>query len=63
MALPFPRLRFGAAVAGAFFGGLVVASGLDFAHFGYAQTSTASRPSAQDVKPLADASNAFVSIA
>src|SRR5512133_1543309 len=63
MAIPFPRLRFGAAVAGAFLGGLVVASGFDLTRFGYAQSSTTSRPSAQEVKPLADASNAFVSIA
>src|SRR5512133_1876164 len=63
MAFPFPRARFGAAVAGAFFGGLVVASGFDLTRFGYAQSSTASRPTPQEVKPLADASNAFVSIA
>ena len=64
MATPFPRARFGAAVAGAFLGGLVVASGFDLTRFGYAQSSTtASRPTAQEVKPLADASNAFVSIA
>ena len=67
MSRTLTRTRFGAAVAAAFVGGVLVASSLDFTHFGYAQgttaTPTASKPTAQQVKPLADAGNAFVSIA
>jgi serine protease Do len=52
------------AVAGAFVGGLIIAGGLNLTPFGYAQQqATAPKPSAQEVKPLADASQAFVSIA
>jgi len=58
------RARFGAAVAVAFASGIVFASGFDLTRFGYAQSRTvAAKPTVQDVKPLADASNAFVSIA
>jgi serine protease Do len=61
------RTRFGAAVVAAFIGGIIVASSLDFTRFGYAQTATstqtAGKPAAQAIKPLADASNGFVSIA
>jgi serine protease Do len=58
------RARFGAAVAIAFASGIVFASGFDLTRFGYAQSrSTAARPTVQEVKPIADASNAFVSIA
>ena len=58
------RTRFGAAVAIAFASGIVFASGFDLTRFGYAQSRTvATKPTVQDVKPLADASNAFVSIA
>jgi serine protease Do len=61
------RTRIGAAVVAAFAGGMIVASSLDFTHFGYAQgattTQTAGKPTSQLIKPLADASNAFVSIA
>jgi serine protease Do len=58
------RARFGAAVAIAFASGIVFASGFDLTRFGYAQSRTvAAKPTVQDVKPLADASNAFVSIA
>ena len=56
------RTRFGAAVAGAFLGGLLVASALDWTHVGFAQQSNGSKPPAQEVKALADASNAFVAI-
>ena len=60
----FARARFGAAVAIAFASGIVFASGFDLTRFGYAQSRTvAAKPTVQDVKPLADASNAFVSIA
>jgi serine protease Do len=62
MASSISRTRFGAAVAGAFLGGLLVASALDWTHIGFAQQSTASKPPAQEVKSLADASNAFVAI-
>jgi len=58
------RARFGAAVAIAFAGGIVFASGFDLTRFGYAQSrGTAAKPTVQEVKPIADASNAFVSIA
>ena len=59
------RARFGAAVAIAFASGVVFASGFDLTRFGYAQsrTTSAPKPSVQEVKPIADASNAFVSIA
>jgi serine protease Do len=52
-------------VAIAFASGIVFASGFDLTRFGYAQSRTvaAPKPSVQEVKPLADASNAFVSIA
>src|SRR6478672_9529708 len=58
------RARFGAAVAIAFAGGIVFASGFDLTRFGYAQSrGTTAKPTVQEVKPIADASNAFVSIA
>jgi serine protease Do len=58
------RARFGAAVAIAFAGGIVFASGFDLTRFGYAQSRTvAAKPSVQEVKSISDASNAFVSIA
>jgi serine protease Do len=58
------RARFGAAVAIAFAGGIVFASGFDLTRFGYAQSrAVAPKPTVQEVKPIADASNAFVSIA
>ena len=55
------RAGLGGAVIGAFAGGLVLASAFDRTPFGYAQTT--SKPSAQDVRSLAEQSNAFVSIA
>jgi len=46
---------------------MIVASSLDFTHRGFAQgavvRSTAAKPSTQQIKPLAEANNAFVSIA
>jgi len=58
------RARFGAAVAIAFASGIVFASGFDLTRFGYAQSrGTSAKPTVQEVKPIADASNAFVSIA
>ncbi|MGQ0712221.1 MAG: Do family serine endopeptidase [Gemmatimonadaceae bacterium] len=64
MSRVFARARLGLVAAGAFFGGLIVAAGVNLTPFGYAQQqATAPKPSAQEVKPLADASQAFVSIA
>ena len=58
------RARFGAAVVIAFASGIFFASGFDLTPFGFAQSrGTAAKPTVQDVKPIADASNAFVSIA
>ena len=59
------RARFGAAVAIAFASGIVFASGFDLTRFGYAQSRSVAtaKPSVQEVKPISDASNAFVSIA
>jgi len=54
------------AVVAAFAGGLAVASSFDFTRAGFAQatsSTTSAKPPAQDVKPLADMSNAFVSVA
>jgi len=59
MATLSTRVRWGTAVAVAFAGGLLFASGMDWTHHGFAQGT----PSAADVQPLMDASNAFVSIA
>jgi len=59
MATLSSRVRWGTAVAVAFAGGLLFASGMDWTHHGFAQ----GMPSAADVQPLTDASNAFVSIA
>lgn len=53
------RVRWGLAVAVAFIGGLLFASSMDWTRLGFAQ----GRPSASDVAPMVDASNAFVSIA
>jgi len=67
MAHTFFRTKFGASVVAAFVGGILVASSLDFTHFGYAQSATATqttgKPTTTQIKPVADASNAFVSIA
>jgi len=58
------RLRLVGAVLIAFFSGLVFASAFDMTRSTFAQSSSAvaPKPTAQEVKPLADASNAFVSI-
>ncbi len=56
----FPtRARWMIGIAIAFFGGLMVASAMDWTRLGFAQD----KPLAADVQPLADASNAFVAIA
>jgi serine protease Do len=54
------RARWTVAVVAAFFGGIIIASGaLDLSKLGFAQ----SKPSAAEVAPLVQASNAFVEIA
>lgn len=53
------RARWSVAVIAAFLGGLIISSGFDWTHYGFAQ----GKPSAAEVAPLAEASNAFVSIA
>jgi serine protease Do len=62
----FPRARFGAAVAVAFFCGLIFASGLDLTRFGWAQTRVTGGPSvsvpAPAVASLAESQNAFETI-
>ncbi|MEJ7809049.1 MAG: Do family serine endopeptidase [Gemmatimonadaceae bacterium] len=62
----YARARLGLVASAAFVGGLVVAAGVNVTPFGYAQgrssPPTTSRPPAQAVQPLTDASNAFVSI-
>ena len=55
------RARFGAAVAIAFASGIIFASGFDLTRFGYAQSrGNAAKPTVQEVKPIADASNVVV---
>src|SRR5438105_965210 len=53
------RARIVAAAVIFFVGGLIVASGLNWTHLGFAQ----SRPTAAQVQPITEASNAFVAIA
>ena len=62
MASRITRTRFAASVAGAFLGGLLVASSLDWTKLGFAQQGTTAKPTAREVQPIAEASNAFVSI-
>ena len=59
------RVGRGSAIAAAFLGGVLFAAGYDLTPFGYAQgRSTApAKPPSQEVKPLADAGDAFVAIA
>ena len=64
---PIAKMTFGGAVAAAFVGGLVFASGLDLTQFGYAQ-STPARSAASSVAPIvppsvSDLNIAFSSIA
>ena len=63
MARPFARARYVMAVATAFLCGLIFASALDLTQFGHAQQGQDQRPVQQEVKPLLEVSNAFVSIA
>src|SRR5688572_16174641 len=66
MKSPISRMTFGGALAAAFLGGLVFASGLDLTRFGYAQSSTRPASSVAPIVPppaLADLNVAFTSIA
>jgi serine protease Do len=59
MSIASQKARLVVAVTTAFLGGLIVASGMNWTKLGFAQ----SRPSAAQVLPIAEASNAFVAIA
>jgi serine protease Do len=59
MSIASQKARLIVAATTAFVGGLIVASGMNWTKLGFAQT----RPSAAQVQPIADASNAFVAIA
>jgi serine protease Do len=63
MSTKYARARFAAGVIVAFSCGLLFASGLDLTRFGWAQTKTPPKPSAQQVQPLVETSNAFEAIA
>jgi serine protease Do len=64
MSSKLARARVGVAVVTAFVSGLVFASASDLTRFGWAQQGrTATRPSAQEVKPLAEFGSAFEAIA
>jgi len=57
------RVRFGVAVMAAFASGLVIASATELTRFGFAQQSTAPKPTPSEVKSLADVGSAFEAIA
>src|ERR1700686_5482343 len=59
MSIASQKARLVVAATTAFVGGLIVASGMNWTRLGFAQT----RPSAAQVQPIAEASNAFVAIA
>ncbi len=67
MTWKLPHVRIVAVIVAAFAGGLIVASSFDFTHRGLAQSTgasaTAGKPTSQQIKPLVDQNNAFVSIA
>ena len=65
MKSPISRMTFGGALAAAFLGGLVFASGLDLTKFGYAQSSTRPASSVAPIVPpaITDLNLAFTSIA
>jgi serine protease Do len=60
---PSTRARFGAAVAAAFLGGVLLTAAFDLTPFGYAQQSGTARPAASEVRSLAETGDAFSSIA
>jgi serine protease Do len=59
MSIASHKARLVVAATTAFVGGLIVASGMNWTKLGFAQ----SRPTAAQVQPIAEASNAFVAIA
>src|SRR3954470_8118961 len=59
MSIASQKARLVVAATTAFVGGLIVASGMNWTKLGFAQ----SRPSAAQIQPIAEASNAFVAIA
>ena len=59
----FRRARFAAVVTAAFIGGVALASALDFTGLGHAQGRTVSAPTRAEVRPLAEAGQAFTAIA
>ncbi len=59
MSIGTQRARLIVAAVTAFVGGLIIASGLNLTHLGFAQST----PSAAQVQPITEASNAFVAIA
>src|SRR4051812_24286891 len=59
MSIASQKARLVVAATTAFVGGLIVASGMNWTKLGFAQ----SRPTAAQVQPIAEASNAFVAIA
>src|SRR5688500_13767547 len=64
MSSKLARARVGVAVVTAFVCGLLFASAADLTRFGWAQQGRpTARPSAQEVKPLADFGSAFEAIA
>ena len=66
MKSPISRMTLGGALAAAFLGGLVFASGLDLTRFGYAQSSTRPASSVAPIVPppaITDLNLAFTSIA
>jgi serine protease Do len=60
----FPRARFGAAIATAFFSGLVFASGFDLTHFGWAQQrANPTKPAPAQIASAAETETAFEAVA
>ncbi len=59
MSIGSQRARLVVATISAFLGGLIIASGFNWTHLGFAQ----GKPTAAQVQPITEASNAFVAIA
>jgi serine protease Do len=59
MSITSQRARLAVAAITAFLGGLIIASGFNLTHLGFAQ----GKPTAAQVQPITEASNAFVAIA
>ncbi len=62
MSLPISRTKIASIIAVAFAGGILFASSMDWTDRLFAQGGAAPKPRQEEVKTLADASNAFVSI-